>query len=253
MRVHIEFLAKNPLSLPLHHAADLQGLIYHSISDSKMASQLHDQGLRRVGSKPIKLFTFSRLMGRYQIDLDKKTITFLPGTIRWAVSSAIDELVYNLGLSFLKAQTISIHGVTLEVGAVRTERFAGTTTQAQVRLLSPVTVYRTVNRPSGRFTEYYRPGTSEFSELILQNIFLKAQALGEEIPKDEATFELIPVAEETLRERIVFVKSTPVHAWEGDFIVKSGSMKLMEIAWDTGLGGKNSSGFGLFNYFFYGR
>ncbi|GMA49930.1 CRISPR-associated endoribonuclease [Alicyclobacillus contaminans] len=252
MRVALEFAAKGPLQLPLHYNAALHGVLYRHLSDTRMRTQLHDQGLRRVGGKPVKLFAFSRLMGQYQVDGQKKTITF-HGPVRWVVSSALDEVIYDLSMTLLKAGRISLHGTEVQVRTANLERYPGTVTQAQIRLLSPITVYRTMILPNGRkYTQYYRPGTPEFTELMRRNLLLKASALGLEVTEADAAFELIPVDEAHMKERIVLFRDTPIHAWDGNFRVQ-GTRKMLALAWDAGLCMKNSDGFGLFDLFAHGR
>lgn len=251
MRVCLELMPKETLVLPIHYNPVMQGVVYRTLADREFSTRLHDEGAHKVGAKPVKLFTFSRLQGSYQINREKKTIAFT-GPLRWVVSSAVDDLVYDLAMSLLKSRRISLHGSEVSVHGANLETYAGTTTQTQIELLSPVTVYRTVNRPNGRkYTEYYRPGTQEFADLLRQNMVLKAAALGEDVPED-ATIELMPIDQRGMQERVVLFRDTPIHAWDGNFRL-SGAKRMLEIAWNAGIGGKNSAGFGLFDVFSQGR
>ncbi|MDQ0191301.1 CRISPR-associated endoribonuclease Cas6 [Alicyclobacillus cycloheptanicus] len=252
MRVVLEFAPKGALRLPMHYNAALHGVLYRHLSDNRMRDQLHDHGLHRVGSKPVKLFTFSRLMGEYEIDSKEKTITF-QGPVRWVVSSAVDQVIYDLSMTLLKAGRISLHGTEVQVRTASLERYSGTVTQGQIRLMSPITVYRTLNLPNGRkYTQYYSPGTPEFTELMRKNLLLKASALGLEVTEADAAFDLIPVDQAHMKERIVLFRDTPVHAWDGNFRVQ-GTPKMLALAWNAGLCMKNSDGFGLFDFFARGR
>ncbi|WP_067929299.1 CRISPR-associated endoribonuclease Cas6 [Alicyclobacillus shizuokensis] len=251
MRISLEFISKTPLRLPLQYNHLLAG-VWYSYLNTPYRTVLHDQGLRRVKGKPVKLFTFSRLEGPYVMDRKSKTITF-HGPVRWTVASALDELIYDFSMSLLKAKHVLLGGMEVQVGAVRLETYTGTTTQSQIRLLSPITVYRTVKQPDGRkFTHYYRPGTPEFTSLLRKNLILKATALGMDITDDDAQFEMIPVDENSLKERIILYQDTPVHGWDGDFRLR-GTRKMLELAWNAGVGMKNSGGFGMIDIFSRGR
>lgn len=253
LRTRIEMVPRVPLTLPLHYSDMVQGFIYRMLSDRALSTQLHDRGLRQVDGKPVKLFAYSRLMGtRYTIDHDTKTITF-SGPIRLVVTSALDEMIYDLTMSLLKAKHVSLHDTEITVRKAQLESYNGTATQTQVRFLSPVTVYRTITQPDGKkFTQYYRPGTEEFDALLRQNLALKARALGDETDPRDVDLTLTPISTGTLQERILFFHGSPIHAWEGDCRLQ-GSMRYMALAWNAGLGGKGSAGCGVFDVFSQGR
>ncbi|PWI57009.1 CRISPR-associated endoribonuclease Cas6 [Sulfoacidibacillus thermotolerans] len=252
MRCRIEMLPKSPLKLPLHYPEIVQGLIYRMLSDKASSTQLHDHGLRQVGGKPVKLFAYSKLLGKYRIDRNNKTISIL-GSVDLVVTSALDEMVYDLATSLLKADRISLHGTEMQVRQVQLQSYCGRNTHNQIRLLSPVVTYRTITQPNGKkFTQYYKPGTEEFDTLLRQNLALKANALGWQVTSKDVDLSLIPVNAGAIRERIILFHGSPIHAWDGDFRLQ-GSTKFIELAWNAGLGGKGSSGFGVFDVFSQGR
>lgn len=252
MRVRIDMLPHETLKLPLHYADVVQGLIYRSISDTNLSARLHDHGARQVDGKPVKLFAFSRLNGKYTIDRDDKTILF-SGPVRLVVTSALDEMIYDLAMSLLKANRVTVHGTEVRVQKAQLEAYNGTVTRTQIRFLSPVTVYRTVTQPTGKkFTQYYRPGTEEFTALLRQNLALKANALGWPVEAKDVDLTLEPVRSGGMHERILLFHGSPIHAWDGDFRI-AGSTKFVELAWNAGIGGKGSAGFGVFDVFSQGR
>ncbi|MDI6840561.1 MAG: hypothetical protein QMD71_06925 [bacterium] len=67
------------LSLPIHYNHIIQGFIYDNIS-KKLAKFLHQKGYI-YGKRAFKLFTFSRLYGRFRLNKGTNTIYFAPLSI----------------------------------------------------------------------------------------------------------------------------------------------------------------------------
>ena len=65
MHLRIEFENNGAAEFPIHYNHILQGFIYRTI-DERMAAFLHDMGYGNT--RKFKLFTFSRLMGSYDIE-----------------------------------------------------------------------------------------------------------------------------------------------------------------------------------------
>ncbi len=66
MRYKIKFTFKDELKLPIHYNHLIQGLIYSHISNVDERNRIHDYGFM-VGAKKIKLMTFSKIFGLYNI------------------------------------------------------------------------------------------------------------------------------------------------------------------------------------------
>ena len=67
MRIAFEFTFNNKLILPLNYNYILQGFIYNNIADKKIQEFIHNKGFT-YEKRHYKLFTFSRLMGKYKIE-----------------------------------------------------------------------------------------------------------------------------------------------------------------------------------------
>ena len=67
MRIAILFSGEkgNTLTLPVHYNEKIQGMIYRHLS-KPLADWLHESGYAK-GKRKFKLFTFSRLQGKYRI------------------------------------------------------------------------------------------------------------------------------------------------------------------------------------------
>lgn len=114
-----------------------------------------------------------------------------------------------------------------------------------IRMLSPVTMYSTLKTPTGRKkTYYFSPFESEFSELLEGNLKKKYEALYRSEPNG-LSFSIEPIGVSKRDEKIIDYKGTVIKSWMGRYRL-SGSLELMKLAYDTGLGAKNSQGFGCF-------
>lgn len=115
-------------------------------------------------------------------------------------------------------------------------------------MLSPLTCYSTLKKGDGsRKTYYYSPFEEEFSVLIKENLRKKYKVVfGNTNGFD---FSIKPRRVLPQDQKIIIYnrnrtnKGTVIKAWMG-FYELSGSKKALELAYDVGLGAKNSQGFG---------
>ena len=72
MQLQVKHTVEQPLCLPLNYHHMLQSIIYHHLKLETMAysSYVHEKGFF-LGNRNFKLFTFSGLQGKYQVE-DKK-------------------------------------------------------------------------------------------------------------------------------------------------------------------------------------
>lgn len=104
------------LTLPLSYHEIVQHFIYQSLAQREIASFLRREGFSD-GSRKMKLFTFSRLIGNYSLNLEHKTITFSKD-IALVFASPVELIVWELTESLLKSSCIWIGGCALQVGDV---------------------------------------------------------------------------------------------------------------------------------------
>lgn len=83
---------------------------------------------------------------------------------------------------------------------------------------------------------------NEFEQLIRDNLIKKYIAFYNIEPSD-TSFKLVPIKNKNLKENIILYKGIVIKGWSGEFDIE-GSEELIKIAYDAGLGSKNSQGFG---------
>ncbi len=238
MRAKIVMDFSGNLVLPVNYNHILQAVILNWISDENYAKFIHDRGYN-YEKRSYKMYTFSKLYGDCSARDGK--ITFKNAPVRLYISSVesdfmqyvLETVVINdevrLGSKYVKVQNVEIYDSEVpNFGKIAT--------------LSPITVYKTDT--NSRKTICFSPEEPEFSEYVRDNLIRKYIAYYGTEPEDK-TFEISPASETKIA--ILKYKDTVIKAWNGKFTLK-GSKELATLANDTGLGSKNSQGFGCFEF-----
>lgn len=243
MRVALELLPTGErLLLPLQYNSEVQGLIYRNL-DRALAAQIHDQGTP-LGKRQFRFFTFSRLLGNYQIDGDLIEFT---GPVRLRIGSVHEELLESLALHLLREPLVQLGREECAVRTIEVEPLPKISRPTPVRALSPITVYRTLYTAEGRRkTYYFNPSEGEWEELLLANLRRKAEALGwgreRLVALEGAQIKPLRVGKQDLR--IMKYRGTVIKGWTGIFQLDLPEPFFL-LAYDSGLGSKNSQGFGM--------
>lgn len=243
MRIALELAsAGGTLRLPLHYNSEVQGLIYKNLGRA-LAAQVHDRGTP-LGKRQFRFFTFSRLLGRYQIEGDRIEFT---GPVRLRIGSVHEELLESLVLHLLREPLIQLGREECEVRRLEVEPLPKIARPALVRAISPITTYSTLKAGDGRKkTYYYTPFEADWEEQLLANLRRKGLALGwgkERLASLEgARIRPFRVGKQDLR--IMKYRGTVIKGWTGLYELDLPEPFFL-LAYDSGLGSKNSQGFGM--------
>ncbi|RZI52324.1 CRISPR-associated endoribonuclease Cas6 [Aeribacillus pallidus] len=243
MRLTVTMKPKNNVViLPLHYQYLLHGLLYNSLQDKSFASFLHEIGFQK-GKRTYKLFTFSRLFGQHKIQLDSKTIIF-DDNISWHVSTVLPELTQQLGEYFLLQNEVHLGNQLVEIQSIKMEESEVKSSEIEIEMLSPVTVYSTYETVDGtQKTQFSHPYDEAFPHLVELNFRNKYEAYYGDPPQERLFIEPLHV---TKRHKVVTTfKNYYITAWQGRYRLRS-SPKYLTFLLQTGIGGRNSQGFGMF-------
>jgi len=226
------------LVLPIQYNHLVQAMIYEVLNE-ELATFLHEEGFQNE-KRIFKMFTFSRLMGDYFLDKRQGKITF-NGSVRLTISSVFNEFSNSIGNGFLSRKTVRLANNELEVKEISVVKENVLENEVKIATLSPIVVYSTLYRKDGKkFTYYFNPQENDFSELINQNLKNKYKAFYlKDASEEEVT--LTPIGHTKLS--VVKYKGFIIKGYTGKFVMK-GPIPLIQMGVDTGLGGKNSQGFG---------
>jgi len=184
MRLRISLAAEEvPLRVPIQYNHLLQGLIYNNL-DQALSNWLHEKG-HAYGARRFKLFTFSRLFGKREIENGR---VCFGGPAHFYLGAVDTEILGSLAEHLLKKPSVRLGTVECRVAEVGVEPAPriDPTNPVQVMTLSPITAYSTLATPDGRKkTYYYAPQEKEWSEALIANLKRKARALGWTTDVDE--------------------------------------------------------------------
>jgi len=230
--------SKERIVLPLDYNYYLQSFLYNSISP-ELASFLHDKGFEHE-KRSFRMFTFSRLMGRYEIKEGRITFTM---PVRLVISSPLDRFVSELANTMLTSKGLKLCGEDIDVEELSVLERPEIKSRMRIRMVTPLVAYSTLLTPDGRKkTYYYNPSEPEFTELTDNNLRKKHEAFYGKAPRARK-LSLRPLGRP--EEKIVRYRDNVIKGYTGTFLM-DGNRRLLELAYDCGLGSKNSQGFGMF-------
>ncbi len=240
MRQRIYFIpgSGEVLTLPIHYNHIVQAMIYNSLDD-EIAFFLHEKGFVHEKRK-FKMFAFSRLMGNYNLDKKAGTISF-KGPVSLVVTSPYNGFCNSLANCLLLRSNVRLGTTQMKVTDITLEKDLVDSEKIKIRTLSPVVVYSTLLRPDGRkYTCYFEPGEKDFDEIMENNLRKKYTAFHEADPPT-GKVSITPLRQPKFA--IIYYKNIVIKGYSGTFIL-SGPAPLLQIAVESGLGSKNSQGFG---------
>lgn len=237
MRLKIVFNCNKNIILSVDLNYYIQSFIYKNIS-SELAEFLHDKGYSANG-RIFKLFTFSKLFGQCTFDKQNKRFHFFPPVTIY-IASPIESFIRTFANHILINNDLHIGNNKLEVMNISFENDE-VNEEVYVKTLSPIVVYSTMYEPNGKkYTCYFMPGDPKFESLIAANLTKKLIAYGQ--APENSMIELKPIG--SIEQKIVSYKGFIIKGSEGRFLLK-GSKNVVNIALNSGLGAKNSQGFGF--------
>lgn len=226
--------SKLPTTLPIAYNELIQGLLYGCWRDS--FPQLHDEGFS--ANKDMRLFTFGPLRGNTIADGKTKTIR-LNGPVHFEVRSPIEELLNELASQLSERDHLRIGQHEYDLVNLQCCDRLLFKDRCVIHATSAVVVHTKLD---DGHTHYYSPEEPDWLRLIQKNMATKAELFS--LDADTA-FAIMPKTE-TLRKRVTKFKGTIIIGWQGDFLA-FGSPSILSMLYYTGLGAKNSQGFGMFD------
>jgi len=222
--------------VPTRYNSLVQAAIYSHLTPT-LSKFLHEKGFM-FEQRHFKLFCFSKLLGNNHVG--GGLVRFV-GPVYLAVSSPIKQFIKALASSLLKEGRLRIGDQTFKVTSIKFSDCPRISQSIKIQTLSPITMYSTLQSRNGvKKTYYYSPFEREFAALLEAN--LKKKHLLVTHRNSRSPFQIKPLR---TSEIILVYKGTVIKGWGGTFVLTA-SRALLKTAYETGLGGKNSMGFGLF-------
>ena len=224
--------------MPIHYNYIVQGFLYNHIS-KRLGKFLHDSGFL-FEKRSFKMFTFSRLQGKYWIGNGR--IEFTP-PVYLTISSPFEKFIEELANTLLRGESLELDGREIHVESIKVHPEPKIGGEVKIKTLSPIVVYSTLLTEEGKKkTYYYNPYEGEFADLIDKNLRKKSEAFYGKRPRArKLKIEMIRKPE----EKILKYRGNIIKGYLGRFIL-NGNKRLLRLGYDAGIGSKNSQGFGMF-------
>ncbi|WP_416175482.1 CRISPR-associated endoribonuclease Cas6 [Clostridium sp.] len=239
MRLNITLEFDGNLNLPIQYNNIMQAVILNWLGDENYQKFIHDVGFKFKNRK-YKLFTFSKIFGKFKINRENKTIDFFDN-VNFTISSLEDKFLNYLAANVIGKDNFKFGNNIVNIKSIQSI-YNKISNKEKVYTRSPIVVYSTFKNYLGNKTYYYSPLEREFSELIRKNLIHKYEAYYGQSPKDDE-FSIQAINQSKLKQRVVLYKGYIIKGWDGEFLIQ-GSKELMNIAYNAGIGSKNSQGFG---------
>lgn len=237
MQLYVHHYLDEPLVLPINYSHIMQSIIFNSINYNQYSNFLHSEGYK-FGKKIYKMFQFSHLSGHYSVKDHRITfdneIEFEVRSVAPDFIKALKEGFDNNGITY-----INRHFDKLETH-IDDKTIEGE--QIIIKMSTPVTVYVTDDK-TGK-TIFYPPDMDEFAELIQNNFIRKYAAYTGVVPDEDIYIRMLDV---TQKDKFVTkYKGFYVSGWYGEYLLE-GQRKYLDFLYQTGIGSRNSQGFGMFD------
>lgn len=227
-------LPLQPLRISFAHFKALQGLAYSLIGhDRALAQEIHDRSY--PDKKSFKFFCFSDIIGRYQNNGEK---LIYKSTITWELRSA-DDRVINAAEQYVSANSaVKIGNQLCRIISYEMREKHFCTDTLTVRMNTPIVVYHT--EASG-FVRYFHPYEQAFCDAVINNIKNKYEMFYDKPLPGDVAFINKKLSDKD--KCITHYEKSVITAWYGEYQITA-SPEILDFIWHTGLGGKNSMGFG---------
>jgi len=247
MRIRFQLTPPGAVWLPWNHQYELSSALYATIAHASpgFSTFLHDRGFIADG-KQFRLFTFSPLRGKI-LDRNSFGLLFQP-PIKLLCSSPVSEFVRAVAEGALQVGTLRVGDIELPVSQVETLPDPDFSSRMIFRPLSPITVSTGRVDADGKMrATYLSPEEERFYEHLSANLTRKYEALNKQPPEDpdvkfKLAYEEIP--ENKRLSKLIDIKGIKVRGWLVP-VQAQGNPELLRLAYETGLGEKNSAGFGM--------
>jgi CRISPR-associated endoribonuclease Cas6 len=225
-------------SIPWSYRSDLTRLIYRLIgrSDKSYASWLHDEGYEK-GGKVYRLFVYSDLQFA-PIQVSSSGLKS-KGCIVWQLASPDERFIKAvIGGVKLQGNKLDLFGSTFDVLDTLQTELPKTKENPTFRTVSPVVV--SIQEGKGGTPAYLNPEDQRFTQALERNLFSKWEAY----KKKPIEVKDFGIRTWEPKSKLVPTFDINVRAWNLK-LQMWGSDQLIRFAYDSGLGERNSQGFGM--------
>ena len=251
MRIKLNVVPKGrPILLEKYYKSTLMGFVY-SLLPKDIGTFVHNVKFSTQEGRPYGMFSFSQPLtkGRVEETNSGEKIAFDDG-FSFIISSPFIELIeYIFNEVALSNRTFRISDTPViirEIDVLKTPCFPD---KAVIQMISPVTIHSTfIDQITGKkFVYYYSPLKEGFNHQIDSNIRRKYSILYGDPGNRHISITPIAVKPKYNRKIEIF-RGLAIEGWTGIYRIE-GDPELIRVAYEWGLGARNSMGFGMWKVY----
>ncbi len=196
-------------------------------------------------SKYYHLFVYSSLIGEHKYESGKH---IFEGPVRLEFSSPVNDFCMAVASRILNTPVHHIGNQDVKIKSIMSLEEPEFKSPMYFEAASPITVHKTVMENEKRKTVYFTPFEKEFSEYIKNNLLRKYEAFtGKSVSNPNFNVEAVKV--EPRDQKILMYEKNQnrpfvIKGWTGTYKLE-GDIELIKFAYRSGLGARNSQGFGF--------
>lgn len=232
--IQLTLLPEKPLHMPFAHFEILQGLFYHLLSyDEKLSAEIHDK--LPGEQKQFKFFCFTDLHGNYKV---KNAALLYFGALDWEIRSADDNIIHTVVASAKENPYVTINGQHCKITSYAIAEHHCLSDTMDFEMDTPLIYYQTDDTG---YSIYYTPEDEQFLSGIKNNIIRKYTAFYGTPPDCDICFQVLG---SPVKKCVTRYKKSIITGYYGKFRLTA-SKEVLNFVYYTGLGAKNSMGFGV--------
>ncbi len=241
MKIKVTLSAKKNIILKKGYNYQIHSLIYNLL-DKLSANWLHNEGFENK-NRFFKLFTFSEILEKYKHD-KKKDIFIFPNRINFYIASPINWILEQIAKNSILKTNTSLGNNKVNIIAVEIlPEIKITNKKIRINAITPIEIHSTLFKQDGtKKTYYYSPQEKEFSQLINNNLKTKWEICNKQ--RCIYNVKIYPVNIKYCKPYTRNFKGISITGYKGHYYLE-GDIQLLSLAFDTGLGSRNSAGFGM--------
>lgn len=246
LRIVFKSKEKEPLHVPKQNLHMIQAMLY-SLLGKEYGDFLHTQGYRNARNKPMKLFSFSWFQNT-RLEFDEKNVIMPDGNFELSVTSPKQEFCNSLIEGIRTQKQCHIGERILDIQKILVTEYLDIEKNPDfpfsVALASPVMCHTTTCLNGKPYYSFLFPEDTEFWTRINHNLKAKYSAMypGKPIPEGNITCSA-KTGLRRVKARFDVRSTVPYKGSWGAFAL-DGPEEYKKLLLETGLGTKNSAGFG---------
>lgn len=230
MQIKLFFKTEPGFSLPFNYNHQLQSGIYRKLGEIGRSDFIHDVGYT---SKHFKGFVFGSVNG--DLSVKEKKLVF-GKSLFFELRSFSYEFCDDIQRSFERFPYMKFFDTELGLSDMKLGNVHINGERAEFCAQTPVIVHKKTQ--DGK-TVYYSPDDEAFLPGLKENFIKKYSAL---TGKEASGISIDTFG--NYKKTVTNYKGTWINAYKTNFII-SGDSESLEFIYNTGLGAKNSQGFGM--------